>query len=89
MAVSPHTKTIGANLTVTMPGDHDHILSMYRFRGMTKHVSSRNESIKIGSHDNNTFDYAKQVWVGPMGKIIRSLWSQSPGIVARTRQDSI
>lgn len=60
--VVPESETVGANLTVRMPGQNEHILSMARFRGMTKNIQCGDSSMEISFHDNNTFQYAMNVW---------------------------
>jgi gas vesicle protein len=53
---------IGSRLSVEMPGDDEHILSMRKFKGMTKSIICRDKSIEIAFYDDNTFEYAKKVW---------------------------
>jgi len=45
-----------------MPGDNENIISMQRFKGMTRSVTCSNNSINIVFKDNTTFAYAKNVW---------------------------
>ncbi|KAE9976633.1 hypothetical protein EG328_002531 [Venturia inaequalis] len=58
----PESETVGANLTVRMPGDNENILSMARFRGMTKNIQCGDKSMEITFYDNSTFQYAMSVW---------------------------
>jgi len=56
------SNAILGNLTVSMPGNNENIISMQRFKGMTRSVTCSNNSIDIFSNDNTTFAYAQNVW---------------------------
>jgi hypothetical protein len=55
---------IVGNLTVYMPDSHENILSLARFKGMTKSIScpQGGTTIDITFNDDQTFAYAKKVW---------------------------
>lgn len=60
----PNSDEIGAKFIVEKPADDEFILSMQRFKGMTKWTacSAGGNTITIAFNDKPTFEYAKETW---------------------------
>ncbi|TLD32562.1 hypothetical protein E2P81_ATG05538 [Venturia nashicola] len=56
------TTTVLGNLTISMPGTNENIISMERFKGMTKSVTCSNTNIDIVFNNNQALAYARGVW---------------------------